>query len=278
LAERRAMVDNQNSSLSIAQQCKILSIHRSGLYYKPCSESDENLTILRLLDEQYFKTPFYGVRKLTVLLNQQGFTINRKRVKRLMELMGWQTLYRYKSTSKPDKQNRLYPYLLKGLKVTRANQVWAMDITYVPMRKGFMYLCAVIDLHTRYVVNWSLSNTMTAEWCKHVAEEAMESHGTPDIFNTDQGSQFTSEVFTGLMKERNIQISMDGKGRAIDNIFIERLWRTIKYEYVYLHAVEDGVQLYDGLNKYFSFYNHQRPHQSLEYKTPGSCYLKMKAA
>jgi len=247
------MVDNQNSSLSIAQQCKILSIHRSGLYYKPCSESDENLTILRLLDEQYFKTPFYGVRKLTVLLNQQGFTINRKRVKRLMELMGWQTLYRYKSTSKPDKQNRLYPYLLKGLKVTRANQVWAMDITYVPMRKGFMYLCAVIDLHTRYVVNWSLSNTMTAEWCKHVAEEAMESHGTPDIFNTDQGSQFTSEVFTGLMKERNIQISMDGKGRAIDNIFIERLWRTIKYEYVYLHAVEDGVQLYDGLNKYFSF-------------------------
>lgn len=278
MAERRAMVDNQNSSLSIAQQCKILSIHRSGLYYKPCSESDENLTILRLLDEQYFKTPFYGVRKLTVLLNQQGFTINRKRVKRLMELMGWQTLYRYKSTSKPDKQNRLYPYLLKGLKVTRANQVWAMDITYVPMRKGFMYLCAVIDLHTRYVVNWSLSNTMTAEWCKHVAEEAMESHGTPDIFNTDQGSQFTSEVFTGLMKERNIQISMDGKGRAIDNIFIERLWRTIKYEYVYLHAVEDGVQLYDGLNKYFSFYNHQRPHQSLEYKTPGSCYLKMKAA
>jgi putative transposase len=278
LAERRAMVDNQNSSLSIAQQCKILSIHRSGLYYKPCSESDENLTILRLLDEQYFKTPFYGVRKLTVLLNQQGFTINRKRVKRLMELMGWQTLYRYKSTSKPDKQNRLYPYLLKGLKVTRANQVWAMDITYVPMRKGFMYLCAVIDLHTRYVVNWSLSNTMTAEWCKHVAEEAMESHGTPDIFNTDQGSQFTSEVFTGLMKERNIQISMDGKGRAIDTIFIERLWRTIKYEYVYLHAVEDGVQLYDGLNKYFSFYNHQRPHQSLEYKTPGSCYLKMKAA
>ena len=278
MAERRAMVDNQNSSLSIAQQCKILSIHRSGLYYKPCSESNENLTILRLLDEQYFKTPFYGVRKLTVLLNQQGFTINRKRVKRLMELMGWQTLYRYKSTSKPDKQNRLYPYLLKGLKVTRANQVWAMDITYVPMRKGFMYLCAVIDLHTRYVVNWSLSNTMTAEWCKHVAEEAMESHGTPDIFNTDQGSQFTSEVFTGIMKERNIQISMDGKGRAIDNIFIERLWRTVKYEYVYLHAVEDGVQLYDGLNKYFSFYNYQRPHQSLEYKTPGSCYLKMKAA
>lgn len=272
------MVENEESSLSITQQCRILSIHRSGLYYKPCSESEENLTILRLLDEQYFKTPFYGVRKLTALLNQQGFTINRKRVKRLMELMGWQTLYRYKSTSKPDKQNRLYPYLLKGLKVTRANQVWAMDITYVPMRKGFMYLCAVIDLHTRYVVNWSLSNTMTAEWCKQVAEEAMESHGNPDIFNTDQGSQFTSEVFTELMKQRNIQISMDGKGRAIDNIFIERLWRTVKYEYVYLHAVEDGVQLYAGLNQYFAFYNHQRPHQSLEYKTPGSCYLKMKAA
>lgn len=271
------MIDNKHS-LSVVKQCGLLGLHRSGLYYKPCGESQENLTILRLLDEQYFKTPFYGVRKLTVLLKQQGFKVNRKRVKRLMEVMGWQTLYRYKNTSEPDKQNRLYPYLLKGLRITGANQVWAMDITYVPMRKGFMYLCAVIDLHTRYIVNWSLSNTMSAQWCKQVVQEAIEAHGCPEIFNTDQGSQFTSDVFTGLLKENNIQISMDGKGRAIDNIFIERLWRTVKYEYVYLHVADDGVQLYEGLQKYFCFYNHERPHQSLEYETPAGCYLKMKAA
>jgi len=272
------MIDKQGSSLSIQRQCRLVNVHRSGLYYKPCSESRENLTILRLLDEQYFKTPFYGVRKLTVWLKGQGFNVNRKRVKRLMELMGWQTLYRHKNTSEPDRQNRLYPYMLKGLSITRSNQVWAMDITYIPMRKGFMYLCAVIDLHTRYVLNWSVSNTMTAEWCKEVAGEAMEKYGQPDIFNTDQGSQFTSEVFTGLLKEKKVQISMDGKGRAIDNIFIERLWRTVKYEHVYLHIAEDGVQLYEGLNKYFSFYNQQRPHQSLGYETPEVCFLKKKAA
>ena len=272
------MVDDKHIILSIVKQCRLLGLHRSGLYYKPCRETEENLTILRLLDEQYFKTPFYGVRKLTVWLKRPGFKINRKRVTRLMEVMGWQTLYRYKNTSGPDKQNKLYPYLLKGLRIERSNQVWAMDITYVPMRKGFMYLCAVIDLHTRFVVNWSLSNTMTAEWCKQVAEEAMETHGSPEIFNTDQGAQFTSDVFTGLLKAREIQISMDGKGRAIDNIFIERLWRSVKYEYVYLHVAEDGVQLYEGLKEYFSFYNHERPHQSLEYGTPADCYLKKEVA
>jgi putative transposase len=233
---------------------------------------------MRLLDEQYFKTPFYGVRKLTVLLKKQGFKINRKRAKRLMELMGWRTLYRYKNTSGPDKQNRLYPYMLKGLRVERPDQAWAMDITYVPMRKGFMYLCAIIDLHTRFVVSWSLSNTMTAEWCRQVVEESLGTHGCPEIFNTDQGSQFTSDVFTGLLKENNVQISMDGKGRAIDNIFIERLWRSVKHEHVYLHAAEDGVQLYEGLQEYFSFYNQERPHQSLEYETPEARYLKKEAA
>jgi putative transposase len=275
--ERRSMIDDKHS-LSIVKQCQVLGLHRSGLYYKPCNETDENLSILRLLDEQYFKTPFYGARKLTVLLKKQGFKVNRKRTRRLMELMGWQTLYRYKNTSEPDKQNRLYPYMLKGLRIERANQVWAMDITYVPMRKGFMYLCAVIDLHTRFVVNWSLSNTMTSDWCKQVAEEAMDEHGSPEIFNTDQGSQFTSDAFTDLLKVRNVQISMDGKGRAIDNIFIERLWRTVKYEHIYLHVVDDGVQLYEGIKTYFSFYNDERPHQSLEYETPASCYLKKEAA
>ena len=186
MAERRTMIDKTHSVLSIVNQCRLLGLHRSGLYYKSCAENEENLVIMRLLDEQYYKTPFYGVRKLTVWLKKQDFKVNRKRVKRLMDLMGWQTLYRYKSTSEPDKQNRLYPYMLKGLKIERINQAWAMDITYVPMRKGFMYLCAVIDLYTRFVVNWSLSNTMTAEWCKQVVEEAMDNYGTPEIFNTEQ--------------------------------------------------------------------------------------------
>lgn len=272
MQERRAMVEQQHSSLSVLKQCRLLSIHRSGLYYQPCLESKDNLMIMRLLDEQYFKTPFYGVRRLTAWLQLQGYNINGKRVKRLMDLMGWQTIYRKPSTSKPCKENRIYPYLLKGLTVNRRNQVWAMDITYVPMRKGFMYLCAVIDVHTRYVVNWSLSNSMTAEWCSEVVNEAIQQHGKPEIMNTDQGSQFTSEVFTGMLKENDVQISMDGKGRAIDNIFVERLWRTVKYEHIYLKVPDDGVQLYEGLNDYFCFYNNERLHQSLAYKTPDNCY------
>ncbi|GAC1424241.1 MAG: hypothetical protein NVSMB67_24370 [Flavisolibacter sp.] len=268
------MIEKQDSSLSLANQCRILGVHRSGLYYKGRGEVQENLAIMRLLDEQYFKTPFYGIRKLKVFLKGKGFTVNRKRVKRLMKLMGWQTLYRHSSTSKADKHNRLYPYLLKGLAITRVNQVWSMDITYVAMKRGFMYLCAVIDVHTRYVMKWSLSNTMSAEWCVQVVQEAMEVHGSPDIMNTDQGSQFTSEVFTGLLKERKVQISMDSKGRAIDNIFVERLWRTIKYEHIYLHVAEDGLCLYKGLKEYFNFYNNERPHQSLKYETPASKYLK----
>lgn len=269
------MIDKQSSSLSIVQQCRLLNIHRSGLYYQPCSESQENIAIMRLLDEQYFKTPFYGVRKLTTWLRDDfGYSINRKRVKRLMDLMGWQTIYRRPNTSKPNKQNRIYPYLLKGLAINRPNQVWAMDITYVPMKRGFMYLSAVIDLHTRFVVNWSISNTMTAEWCAGVVAEAIEKYGKPDIFNTDQGSQFTSEDFTGLLHGNEICISMDGKGRAVDNIFIERLWRSVKYEHIYLHSARDGVELYNGLNDYFEFYNHKRHHQSLNYQTPASKYLQ----
>jgi putative transposase len=194
-----------------------------------------------------------------------------------MELMGWQTIYRKPNTSKPCKENRIYPYLLRGLDINRVNQVWAMDITYVPMRKGFMYLCAIIDVHTRYVVNWSISNTMTAEWCRQVAEEAIEQHGKPEILNTDQGSQFTSGVFTELLKEKEVQISMDGKGRAIDNIFIERLWRSVKYEHIYLKVPDDGVGLYEGLNDYFCFYNSERLHQSLGYKTPEVLYNKRAA-
>lgn len=277
LSERKTMIEKDHSGLSVVQQCDLLSIHRSGLYYTPCEESDENLAIMRLLDEQYFKTPFYGIRRLTAWLQDQGYNVNRKRVKRLMGIMGWKTIFRGYNTSKPGKGYQVYPYLLKGLAINRPNQVWATDITYVPMRKGFMYLCAIIDLHTRYVVNWSISNTMTAEWCTEVLEQAIEVHGKPEIFNSDQGSQFTSEVFTGCLKSNDIQISMDGKGRAIDNIYVERLWRSVKYEHVYLHTPADGVALYEGLNSYFTFYNRERLHQSLGYLAPEVLYKRVAA-
>jgi len=275
LDQRRNMVD-RGMHISMSRQCELLCIHRSGLYYRPLAESEENLLLMRFLDEQYLKTPFYGCRRLTKWLNKQGHKVNRKRVKRLMELMGWQTIFRKPNTSWKDKRHPVYPYLLKDLKIERSNQVWAIDITYVPMRRGFMYLCAIIDRHTRYVVNWGISNTMTAEWCCQIVEEAIQEHDQPEIINSDQGSQFTSEEYTALLEKRDkpIKISMDGKGRAIDNIFIERLWKSVKYECVYLHAFEDGVQLYEGLQKYFSFYNQERLHQSLDYETPESQYRK----
>ena len=271
------MIEKDHSSLSVVQQCDMLTIHRSGLYYSACPESEENLAIMRLLDEQYFKTPFYGIRRLTAWLQDQGYNVNRKRVKRLMAIMGWKTIFRGCSTSKPNKEHKVYPYLLKGLTIDKPNQVWATDITYVPMRKGFMYLCAIIDLHSRYVVNWSISNTMTAEWCTEVLEQAIQMHGKPEFFNSDQGSQFTSEVFTGCLKRHEVQISMDGRGRALDNIYIERLWRSVKYEHVYLHTPEDGTVLYEGLSNYFMFYNRQRLHQSLGYLAPEVLYRKVAA-
>lgn len=271
LEQRRLMVD-PSSELSLTKQCDLLKIHRSGLYYKPSLETDENLEIMRKLDEQYFKTPFYGVLRLTALLQQEGYKINEKRTRRLMKLIHWQTIYREPKTTISNLTHYKYPYLLKGAKIERANQVWAMDITYIPMRKGFMYLAAIIDLHSRYVVNWSISNTMSAEWCSQVLEEAIVRHGKPEIFNTDQGSQFTSEVFINVLKNNEIQISMDGKGRALDNIFIERLWKSVKYENVYLNVYENGVDLYKGLSQYFEFYNNERLHQSLEYETPFQRY------
>lgn len=269
------MIEKDHLRLSLAAQCRLLSIHRSGLYYTPVPESEENLQIMRLFDEQYFHTPFYGVRKLTHWLrDEKQLIVNHKRVKRLMDLMGWQTIYRKKNTSRKKKGDPVYPYLLKGLEISRPNQVWAIDITYVPMRKGFMYLCAIIDLYTRYVVNWSISNTMTAEWVRTVVEDAINEYGQPEIINSDQGAQFTSYEYISLLLQREtpIAISMDGKGRAIDNIFIERLWKSVKYECVYLKAFEDGVQLYNGLNEYFSFYNHKRSHQSLDYLKPAQLY------
>ena len=259
--------------LSIERQCFLLSIWRSGLYYSPRPESEENLEIMRWMDEQYMKTPFYGYRKLRDEL-QKKYSIAKTRVQRLMTLVGWQTLYRKPKLSLRNKQHPVYPYLLKDLEITRANQVWAIDITYVPMRRGFLYLCAIIDVHTRYVIHWSLRNTMSAQWCRMVAEEAIAAYGKPEIINSDQGSQFTSYEYTGLLLELGVAISMDGKGRAIDNIFIERLWRSLKYECIYLNVFEDGVQLYEGIKNYFQFYNNERSHQSLNYQTPASRYLR----
>lgn len=267
------MIEKGQAHLSIKHQCDLLGIHRSGLYYHPVGESQQNLEIMRILDEQYFETPFYGVLRLTALLQKRGFSVNKKRVKRLMKLINWQTIYREPKTTVRAQTSYKYPYLLNNLEIIRSNQVWAMDITYVPMKKGFMYLTAIIDLHSRYVVNWSLSNTMSAEWCNEVLEEAIKKHGTPEIINTDQGSQFTSDIFINTLIKNAIQISMDGKGRAIDNIFIERLWKSVKYENIYLNVYENGLNLYQGLRKYFEFYNIVRLHQSLDYQTPEQRYF-----
>jgi putative transposase len=274
LCERRLLVDKQDSGLSISKQCECLSIHRNGLYYQPVGESTENLVLLRFLDEQRFKTPFYGVLRLQALLQQQGYGVNVKRVRRLMKVVNWQTLYREPRTTISEPTAYKYPYLLKDLSIERSNQVWAMDITYIPMAKGFMYLTAIIDLHSRYVVNWSVSNTMSSQWCAQVVEEAINKYGKPEVFNTDQGSQFTSEIFINVLKNNGIQISMDGKGRALDNIFIERLWRSVKYEDIYLKVYENGLDLYRGLQQYFEFYNTERLHQSLNYQTPKHCYAQ----
>jgi putative transposase len=266
------MVERGHQRLSMAAQCRLLALNRSGRYYQPVAESAQNLAILRLLDAQYLKTPFYGVRKLQWWLASQGYSMNRKRLRRLMGIVGWQTIYRAPRTTIAQPGAHIHPYLLKGLEVCHSNQVWATDITYVPMAHGFMYLCAVIDLYSRYVVSWGLSNTMTAEWCTAVMEGAIQKHGAPLIVNTDQGAQFTSAVFQSVLKREGIAPSMDGRGRAIDNIFIERLWRSVKYEHIYLHAPEDGVELYQGLDQYFRFYNEQRPHQSLNGYRPMEFY------
>ena len=277
MKDRQKMLDVQ-VKMSISRQCKLLKINRNIFYYEPKLESEQNSLIVELLKKQYLITPFYGYRKLLVWLEEQGFVINEKRVKRLMKIANWQTIYRMPRTTIANKEHKKYPYLLKGLEITKKNQVWATDITYIPMNKGFMYLCAIIDLHTRYVLNWSVSNTMTADWCTEVLQETITKYGKPEIFNTDQGSQYTSEAHTSLLINNGIKISMDGKGRDIDNIFVERLWRTVKYENVYLCAYTSTLQLFNGLKNYFEFYNNERFHQSLNYKTPNQMYYKKEVA
>ena len=269
------MISKGHSNLSIVRQSNLLQLHRSGFYYKPKGESELNLKLMRLMDEHYIYHPFKGAKGMhTWLTLDKGYKVNQKRIDRLYyRIMGLQAIMPGKHTSKRHKAHKIYPYLLRNLKIDKPNQVWATDITYIPMRKGFMYLIAIIDLHSRYVLNWSVSNTMDAQWCKETLEEAIALHGTPEIINTDQGSQFTSEVFTKCVLSNKIQLSMDGKGRAIDNVFIERLWRSVKYESIYLNPPESGIDLYQQLKTYFSYYNTQRRHQGIENEISLERYL-----
>jgi len=249
----------------------LLDISRSGLYYQPTGISEEDLTLMKLIDRQYLVTPFYGARKIAAWLKSQGQRVNRKRVRRLMRTMGLKAIYRRPRTSQPAAGHKIYPYLLSGIKITRPNQVWAADITYIPMARGFLYLVAIIDVYSRYVLSWRLSNTLDADFCVEALHEALK-RGRPEIFNTDQGTQFTSEAFTGLLKQHGVRISMDGKGSYNDNLFIERLWRSVKYEEVYLKAYQDGKEARSGIGNYFRFYNTERPHQALGYRTPAEVF------
>jgi putative transposase len=250
--------------LPITRQCQILVISRSNAYYRPMGISDEDRRLMRLLDELHLNHPFMGSRRLRdALWDEHGEKVNRKKVQRLMQLMGIQALYPKKRTSDPNNAHKVYPYLLRELVINRSNQVWCADISYLPMAKGFAYLVAIMDWHSRKVLSWRLSNTMDVNFCKEALEEAINRYGTPEIFNTDQGSQFTSEVFTDELKANNIRISMDGKGRWMDNVFIERLWRSVKYEEVYLKAYEDMNEARRSLQRYFEFYNRKRRHQTL---------------
>jgi putative transposase len=276
--ERKAMVSKEEK-LNVRRQCDLLGLCRASLYYTPSEETAENLEIMRLLDRQYAVTPFYGQRRLQAWLEGEGYLVNIKRLRRLMGLVRWRTLFPQRRTTVPDKKAYKYPYLLKDLDIDHRNQVWEIDISYIPMRRGYMYLFAIIDVYTRYVAGWGLSNTMTTKWCVSVLEEAIERHGCPEIINSDQGSQFTSVEYVGLLVKNKIAISMDSRGRALDDVFIERLWRSVKQEYVYLNPCETGSELWRGLDGYFRFYNNERFHQSLDYTTPASRYLmKMEAA
>jgi putative transposase len=262
--------------LSVRRQCELLGLCRSSLYYEPAGETAENLRLMRLLDEEYTRHPFYGSRRLTAWLSGQGEAVNRKRVQRLLRLMGLEAIYPRPKLSAPGRGHRVYPYLLRGVKVERPDQVWSADITYVPLARGFMYLAAAIDWYSRYVIAWRLSNTLDGSFCLEMLEEAL-SRGRPEVFNTDQGVQFTAAAWTGRLEAVGVQVSMDGKGRCLDNVFVERLWRSVKHEDIYPHGYEAVPELQRGLGRYFPFYNEERPHQSLDYRTPGEVYQGRRA-
>lgn len=252
-------------------QCELLGVNRSGLYYEPAVESAANLRVMRLIDEQYLRTPFYGSRRMTAWLARQGEEVNRKRVQRLMGVMGLEALHPGPRTTTRNPDHKVYPYLLRGVTVERRDQVWSTDVTYIPLDQGFMFLAAVIDWHSRFVLSWRLSNTLDGRFCLEALDAALEG-GRPEVFNTDQGAQFTAWAFTGRLEGEGIAVSMDGRGRALDNVFVERLWRSLKYEEVYLKAYRSVRELEAGLEGWFAFYNHERLHQALAYRTPAEVY------
>ena len=265
---RRAKVERAGAGVSVRRQCALLNVARSGVYRPRPGPGAEDLALMRRIDEIYLEKPFYGSRRMTFDLNEEGRGVNRKRVQRLMRLMGLEALVPRPGTSKAAPGNKIYPYLLRGVSISQPNHVWASDITYIPMANGFLYLVAVIDWASRAVLSWRLSNTMDSAFCVEALEEALQNHGKPRIFNTDQGAQFTSAAFTGKLEAAGIAISMDGRGRFMDNIFIERLWRSIKYEEVHLKAYADGREARAGIGYWIDFYNHRRPHQAMDNQRP----------
>jgi len=271
VSARRGLIEPAHGELSIVRQCELLGLSRSSYYYQPAQESTENLHYMRLVDEQYLRTPFYGSRRMAVWLTEQGYAVNRKRVQRLMQLMGLEGIAPGPRTSRGHPEHKVYPYLLRELTIERPNQVWGTDITYIPMAVGFMYLVVIMDWFSRYVLSWELSNTLEVAFCVDALETAL-ARQQPEIFNSDQGMQFTSQAFTSRLEAAQVQISMDGRGRTFDNIFVERLWRSLKYEDIYLKDYQSVSELIQGLACYFEFYNGERPHQGLNNRTPAAIY------
>ncbi len=270
--DRKAMITRDRPDLSLSRQCRLLSISRSSFYYAPKGESPENLALMRRIDELFLKYPFYGSRQMARRLRRDGVRIGRHRVRRLMRLMGLEAIYQAPRTSVPHPAHRIYPYLLNGMAIDRPDQVWCADITYIPVQRGFLYLVAIMDWATRHVLSWRLSNTMDAGFCVEALQEALARYATPEIFNTDQGSQFTSFDFTSVLKDAVVSISMDGRGRCMDNLFIERLWRSLKYEAVYLHELTDGFVAERIIGEWIDFYNTERPHSALDGQTPAEAH------
>jgi putative transposase len=272
------MVDKDDDSLSVRSQCELLDLNRSTLYYKPVEPDTENLELMRLIDRIFLEHPYFGARRIREWLRREhDKLVTRKRVRRLMKLMGLETVYRRPRTSQPESGHKIYPYLLRDLEITDPNQVFASDITYIPMAKGFLYLVAVIDWSSRYILSWRLSNTMESDFCVEALKESL-SLATPEIFNTDQGSQFTSEDFVETVLATGAKVSMDGRGRWIDNVFVERVWRSLKYEEVYLHSYETIKEARESIGRWIDFYNHRRPHQALNYSTPAEVYFGAESA
>jgi putative transposase len=270
------MIETANNKISIRRQCELLELHRSGYYHQPATETPLNVSLMKQIDSIYTLRPYYGVPRITYELNRQGYQVNHKRIERLMKKMGIQAIYSKPRTTTRHPDHKVYPYLLRNMAITYPDQVWCSDITYIPLQQGYLFLVAIMDWYSRYVINWELSNSLSVIFCLQALEAALEK-ARPQIMNTDQGSQFTANTFTEMLEKQDIRISMDGRGRAVDNVFIERLWRSLKYEEVYLKSYEDGKAAWQGINDWIEFYNYQRPHSSLGYYPPFEIY-KVKGA